>query len=330
MHLISIVIPFYQPKAKFNTCIKSILNQTEKNFELILVNNNADQASRQIANKFAKEDSRIKIIEEKRQGVVYASNRGMAEAKGEFLVRMDADDIMDINRLKIQKEYLLTNKHCDVVSSKIKFEGNIEAEGFKQYVDWLNNITSYEDILLNQFIESPIVNPSVMIRRHVPESHGWYLDGDFPEDYELWLRWLSNGVIIEKTPQTLHHWVDSEERLTRTDDRYSIDSFFKIKSKYLANHLKSKNINSVCIWGAGRKSRQRLNMLTDHGITVKSFIDFKSKEINGIPCYNYNSADYAQLPFILSYVSNRGKRNEIRAFLKTKGKIEGKDFLCVG
>ncbi|BDD10594.1 glycosyl transferase family 2 [Fulvitalea axinellae] len=328
--LISVVIPFYQPKKLFDRCLKSIRSQTYQNFELILVDNNADNLSRRTAVKHVNADSRITLVKEEKQGVVFASNKGMSLAKGDFLVRMDADDFMAENRLERQYEYLCENPECGAVSCLVEFVGDDEAKGFKTYVDWLNSVQSFEEIKLSRFVESPIANPTTMVRKEVPEKLGWYRDGDFPEDYELWLRWIESGVRIDKTPERLHFWVDSKERLTRTDNRYDVDAFFKIKSKYLAQSLAEKKIQEVCVWGAGRKSRQRLEHLTQHGIKVIAYLDFKEREIHGIPCFDFRTYDFTSAPFILTYVSNRGKRDEIKSFLKSKGLREGEDFLCVG
>ena len=105
------------------------------------------------------------------------------------------------------------------------------------------------------------------------EQQGLYLSGDFPEDYEMWLRWLDRGVKIAKVAEVVLDWHDSEGRLTRTHPIYSDRAFYDIKSKYLAGWLEQNNPFHplVAIWGASRISRRRAKILEqlhkDKGVT---------------------------------------------------------------
>ena len=193
------------------------------------------------------------------------------------------------------------------------------------YVDWLNSIQTNENIYLNQFVEFPIANPSLMIRKSVFEKHGLYDEGDFPEDYEFFLRLQSHGVRMEKVNYPVLKWRDSESRLTRTDPRYSQDAFFRIKARYLANWLQKQNPHhpNVFIWGAGRLSRRRSDYLLSEGINVLRYVDLKKGK---------RSIHFTELPdpdscFVISYVANREARMEIRSFLNERGFKEGIDYI---
>ena len=70
-----------------------------------------------------------------------------------------------------------------------------------------------------------------MFRRELVARHGGYRAGDFPEDYELWLRWLDAGVRMAKVPRPLLTWHDSTGRLSRTDARYDPEAFFRLKAE---------------------------------------------------------------------------------------------------
>ena len=102
------------------------------------------------------------------------------------------------------------------------------------------------------------------------EQHGLYRSGDFPEDYEMWLRWLDQGVKIAKVPQIVLDWHDSETRLTRTDSIYSDRAFYEVKSRYLAKWLSEHNPFHpyVHVWGASRISRRRVRILEKHGMFI--------------------------------------------------------------
>ncbi|MCG8476860.1 MAG: glycosyltransferase [Cytophagales bacterium] len=330
MSAVSVVIPFYKPGESFRRCLKSLAAQSFSDFEALLVGNNPDALSISIAREFVKADRRFRILEENRQGVVFASNRGMQAANGDYLVRMDSDDWMHPERLEKQLRFLEENPFCDAVSCLVQYEGVENAEGFRHYVEWVNRQRTPEEIFSSRFVESPVVNPTFMVRKSVPERLGWYREGSFPEDYELWLRWLHAGVRVCKITEVLHYWSDSPDRLTRTDSRYAVNSFFRLKTDYVAGFLQQRNIESVCVWGAGKRARQRLEYLREKGIQVHAFLDLKTKSVDGIPCHAYSDYDYDGREFILSYVTNRGKGDEVRAYLESRGLKAEEHFLCLG
>jgi len=209
---------------------------------LILIDNNSTDGGRELAENLANADRRIILTEETTQGVVYASNRGAKLARGEYIARMDADDKAERGRLKYQSGYLDFHADCDAVAGLVEHVAHSEkTAGFARFVDWSNSIQSFEEIYNNRFIELPVVNPTLMWRRQTGEMHGLYRAGDFPEDYEMILRWLDKGVKIVKIPEVVLQWYDSDTRLTRTNENYSDKAFYKIKSRYLASWLEKNN-----------------------------------------------------------------------------------------
>lgn len=321
--LVSVVLPFYNAPY-LEEAIESILNQSYSNFELILVDNGSTDQSIQLANSY-KGHSKIKLISERNKGVVFAANAGINHAKGDFIARMDADDIAHPERLNLQVKVLLEDSGIGVVSGLVKYLGSSDNQGFIYYVDWLNSIQSPDDIRLNQFVEFPLANPTLMFRKSVLDNVGVYKEGDFPEDYELFLRLIENGVRMKKVDSMILTWRDTPERLTRTDKRYSTDAFFRIKASYLARWLKANNPfhPEVYVWGAGRLSRRRSDHLKENGINIVKYIDLK--ESDGI--IHYNKIPKPSDAFIVSYVGNRGVRLEIKEFLTESGYSEGANYI---
>ncbi len=115
------------------------------------------------------------------------------------------------------------------------------------------------------------------------EQFGLYLSGDFPEDYEMWLRWLDQGVKIAKVPEVVLDWHDSQGRLTRTHPIYSDRAFYEIKSRYLAKWLSAHNPYhpKVWVWGASRISRRRAKILEQHGVSIDVYIDIDREPGSG-------------------------------------------------
>lgn len=330
---VSIILPFYNCEQLFSNAIESILAQTLVDFELLLIDNNSTDNSYDIAADFAQNDARIKLIEEPRQGIVYALNTGIENATASYIARMDANDISYPERLEKQFNYLESNTKTGVVSCQVKHnhtsENSEEQESLKQYVAWNNKLITHEDITINRFVESPMVHPTVMFRKELTHQYGGYLNGDFPEDYELWLRWISKGVVMHKLPEVLLDWADIPQRLTRQDDRYTDQAFFEVKSRYMFDWLKENNQYhpEVAVWGAGRKSRQRFYILHELGIQAKFYIDLRANPERKVIQSQHTPP--AGRHFILSYVSNRGARENIKMFLVELGYVEGKDFICM-
>ena len=329
---ISVILPFYNAEETLDRAIFSVHHQEFKDFECILVDNNSTDGSRRIAESWVARDDRFRLVSESRQGVMFASNRGAEIGRGEYLARMDADDVALPGRLRLQSAFLDQNPGYGAVAGRVKHVGDPQyTEGFRRFVEWSNSLCSYEEIYHRRFIEAPIVNPTAMWRRSTMEQHGMYLSGDFPEDYEMWLRWLDQGVKIAKLEEVILEWYDSEQRLTRTDPIYSDRSFYEIKSKYLAKWLIENNTfhPRVAVWGASRISRRRARILEQHGINISTYIDTKKgRQIQSEVTY-FEDLPKAGEMFILTYIRQMDNRERIQAFLEERGYVEGKDYLLV-
>ena len=146
-----------------------------------------------------------------------------------------------------------------------------KSSGYARYVKWINSLIFQEDIFVNRFVESPVAHPSVMFEKALVQQYGAYREGNFPEDYELWLRWMHKGVKFGKVNRPLLLWNDHPKRLSRKDARYASFSFYKIKAFYLAAWLKEKNIREVAIWGGGKQSAKRAFLLENYDIKIAHF-----------------------------------------------------------
>ena len=329
---ISILLPFFNAEQTLSRAIDSILNQSYSNFELILIDNNSGDKSLEIAKDYCGKDKRCSCIIELKPGIVAALNTGLAIARGTYIARMDADDWSYPDRLQNQYEILEENSDYGVVAGLVQYISHRKkTEGFERYVKWSNQIRICHDFTNKQFIESPVIHPSVMWRKAVSEKFGGYKDGNFPEDYELWLRWLSNGVKFYKLDRKVIKWYDSDIRLTRTDSRYSDQSFFEIKSRYLTSWLQKNNPfhPNVLVWGASKISRKRINHLKDFGIVVTGYVDITKKRQLEQEVIYYEDIPSPNNVFVLVYLKEETMRANTVAFLESRGFVEGKSFLLV-
>ena len=331
--MISVILPFYHSHLTLQKAIKSVVDQTIQPLELLLVSNNADSPSLQIAKEFADTYPWIKLIYEESQGVVFAMNRGMETASAPWIARMDADDEWYPTKLERQLAFLKEFPTTQVIATQVKLKSaKTDSEGFAHYIDWSNGCCTDQDINRNIYVESPLVNPSIIFQTSLIHEYGEYQKGDLPEDYEMFLRWHRHGVIMRKVPEKLMIWYDSADRLTRTDPAYKKEAFDRIKSQYLAEDLATRNWDSkqLWIWGAGKKARKNVHILKNAGLQIHGYIDFKNGLIDNIPCVDYRQLTHSQDIFIVSFVSNRGKGEEIRQYLSKLGYTESSDFIIAG
>ncbi len=329
---ISVVLPFYNAEQTLNRAIESIARQTLQNFECILVDNNSTDNSGQIAQHWIQNDSRFRLLSEEKQGVVFASNSGARQARGKYIARMDADDWSFPDRLEKQYIYLEKNPEYGAVAGLVEYiPHKAGCEGFKRYVAWSNSIRSHQEIFNRQFVEMPLVNPTAMWRKSISDNLGLYQNGNFPEDYEMWLRWLGCGVKIYKLPDKILRWYDSESRLTRTNPVYSDRSFYEIKTKYLASWLKENNPHypQVTVWGASKISRNRALLLEKYNIEIRMFIDIKNTRQIGKRIIYYTNIPTPEEIFILVYMKEETARRRIQSFLLKRNFIEGRNYLLV-
>lgn len=337
---VSIVMPFRNAALTLSRALGSITAQTLTSWELIAIDDHSTDGGPAIVGELAAHDGRVRLVPSRGRGVVEALNTGCAMARAPFIARMDADDEMMPSRLERQVEMMRARQDLGVVSCLVNHGGDARTQaGFAAHVDWLNEQITPEQLRLARFVDAPVAHPSVLFRRSLLDAHGGYLDGPFPEDYELWLRWLSRGVGFGKVPEVLLTWHDPPGRLSRTDPRYAVDAHARLRCQYMALEW-TERMRHECasrgaarrtwMWGAGRITRRRFDPLESFGVEIDGYIDIDPRKIGRRvghrPVIAPEQLGPREETFVLVAVGNRGARELIRAFLKGTGREEGRDY----
>jgi glycosyltransferase involved in cell wall biosynthesis len=335
---VSILLPAYNAAATIEAAVRSCLEQTYADFELIVVDDGSTDETLALTETIVANDQRVRIISIPHAGVTTAFNTGLAAANGNYIARMDADDRM--HPQKIEKQVLFLEEHPEigVVSCLVQHGGDAQAqEGYARHIEWVNSLVSPDEIALNRFVESPVCNPTVLFRAELVKKYGGAREGNFPEDYEMWLRWMDHGVRFAKVPKLLFTWNDLPSRLTRNDARYSAEAFERAKTGYLAEFITEMNLRNhrpLFLCGAGRITRRKSDFLVACGLQIGGYIDIDPRKIgrsyNGLPVISLDQLPPAENACVVSYVANRGAREEIRRILEEKEFVEGKDFVMAG
>lgn len=326
---ISVLMPVRDARETVIAAVESIQAQTNGSWELVIVNDGSRDGTTELLERLAEADARVVLIQQEPKGIVEALQRGCEACRGEFIARMDADDVMDARRLEMQRAFLAENDDCGLVSCRVRFGGS-EA-GYAAHVDWVNSLMTPDEMCLRRFVEAPVAHPSVMFRRELIAKHGGYHDGDFPEDYELWLRWLEAGVRFGKVDAELLTWNDPPQRLSRMDARYSVEAFYAMKCLYIRHWLETHAAErKIWLWGAGRITRRRFDGLADQ---IVGFIDIdeskRGQHRDGRAVRMADDLPERDESFILAGVGARGARERIHTHLTERGWVEGHDFLLV-
>lgn len=206
--------------------IKSMLSQSLADFELIII----DDASTDKTPKILRlqKDRRIRIVRNrKRQGVAKSLNTGLKLARGEYIARMDGDDIALLNRLEIQTKYLRKHPNVALVGSCAWI-----IDKGKKIVDSIKYPTHDYQIKRQLFKRNVIIHPTVVFRRRIIERYGLFdetLDG--AEDYDFWLR-IASSEIMHNLPKYLLYW-------RRSINSRSYQELTRIQRKSLQARLKA-------------------------------------------------------------------------------------------
>lgn len=183
--LVSVVMSVYNGEKYLRAAIDSILNQTYDNFEFLIINDGSTDGTMSILNTY--NDKRIKILNNiENKGLIYSLNRGFNEAKGEYIARMDADDIALKNRLYDQIQYLEENKDIDICDGGIQIFKNNLSFISKRYVEQ----RSFSEIKTRLLFRNCMVHPAIMIRKKAIELFGfeYNIEDKGMEDYGLWMK----------------------------------------------------------------------------------------------------------------------------------------------
>jgi glycosyltransferase involved in cell wall biosynthesis len=203
---ISVLMTVYNTERFVKEAVESILNQTFRDFEFIIVDNCSTDRSVKIIESF--KDPRIILIRNNQNlGQTKALNIGLAAAQGELIARMDADDVAVPERLEVQYKYLKEQPQMDVVGS-FCMDINEEGKDLRLFKVPSNPLEIKCCLAVSGDLSSwCISHPTVMMRREVVEKVGRYNDRvaayGFPQDYDLWNRMVMQGATFANIPQVL-------------------------------------------------------------------------------------------------------------------------------
>ena len=206
--MISLIMSIYKEnEEQLKQAIESILNQTYKNFEFIIIIDNPEPQKINFVKRYS--DKRIKlIINECNKGLVYSLNKGIENANGEYIARMDADDISFPERLENQLKFL-ESSGCDLCGTFVQNFYKDEEQAI------IKGPTKHENVIKILKNHNCIAHPTWLAKREVYEKNNGYRDVFACEDYDFLIRACQNGFKLANVPMVLLKYRLSENSISR-------------------------------------------------------------------------------------------------------------------
>ncbi len=231
---ISVVMSVYNGQDYLDEAIQSILNQTYKDFEFIIINDGSTDKSLEIIEKYKQQDERIVLISRENKGLIASLNEGIEKARGKYIARMDADDISLSNRFEEQLKFMKDNK-LDMCGSWVETFDKKNILNIWEYPE------VHCDIQFRSFFMCSFAHPSVIIKKNIFDELKY--ENETAEDYRLWCDILTNKHKVGNIQKVLLKYRLHEKQLTQTKSKELINSANNIGFNF--SKKISSNINVI-------------------------------------------------------------------------------------
>lgn len=332
---VSVVMPVYNAESYLNDSITSILKQTYRDFEFIIIDDGSTDNSLSVIKEF--KDKRIKIISRENRGIAYSLNQAIEMSSGEYIARMDADDISSEDRLEKQVEYLDNNLQIGLVGSRFKmlYQGSIDDEYKKEMEVFYKNCNEeIDENNIESMLEGyKILHPTWMFRKNIIHEIGGYRECA-SEDSEFLFRAAMMGIKMARIDEKLLQYriVSSSKSATDRKKLSSKKSCIEFKLDYIKDTLNSiKNNFQYIIWGAdisGKLAYEQIQMVFPNA-KLRYFVDGKKKGL--MEGYSIFSPDIIKNDKKIDYIfiCTRGGAKNAFDLMHALGKESIKDYFKI-
>ena len=233
MDLVSIIIPYYKKRSFIDETIKSILNQSYKSFEIILVNDEISIEAQELLSKISNLDKRIFVINNERNlGAGLSRNKGIKKSNGKYIAFCDSDDLWKQNKLEKQIKFMKENNLEFSFTSYEIINNKNEKIGFRE---------AKENLSFKQLRNSCDIGLStVVIKKNIFDNEKFrFGETKTKEDFVLWLILAKNGIPMNGIKECLMSWRKNSESLSSSNIQKIIDGY-----KVYRNYLQYSRIKS--------------------------------------------------------------------------------------
>ncbi|NTW62267.1 glycosyltransferase [Candidatus Saccharibacteria bacterium] len=235
--LVSVVMAVYNGGKHLEPAVASILSQTYTNFEFIVINDGSTDDTQKTIEGF--NDPRIIIVNQKNHGLVYSLNKGIQMARGEYIARMDADDISLPSRFEKEVEWLSRDPKRGMVSTYFSL---IDFEDGRPIGETMTFPIHHADLRRSLYVTNPFPHGATMYRKSVVESLGMYDKNDIStEDYGLWVK-LSKDWEVGLIPESLYWYrINNPDSISKLTSNTQEDNVVRIRHEQWSQPFLKKN-----------------------------------------------------------------------------------------
>ncbi len=326
---VSILVPFKNTAHYLPECMDSIIGQSYSHWEVLAVDDHSSDKSRELLNRYARKDKRIRVLSNTGEGIIPALRTAYDNSTGDFISRMDSDDIMQQHRLTVMVDSLVGSGSGHLAVGQVRYfsERGI-SNGYERYETWLNQLTSKGNNYNEIYKECVVPSPCWMAFREDLELCGAFEPDRYPEDYDLTFRFYERQLQIIPCNQVLHLWRDYDTRTSRTHEHYAQNYFLDIKLHYFLKLDYMEN-RPLVVWGAGFKGKTIAKKLLEQGVDFVWLCDNPlkiGKKIYGKELVHFDQLKVLKNPQSIITVANESAQKEIRTFFKTMGQLPMEDY----
>ena len=232
MDLVSVIIPYYKKRDFISGTIESVLKQSYKNFEILIIYDDSSDTDFSFIKEIEKKDSRIAIIRNiNKLGAGVSRNLGISKSKGNYIAFLDADDTWHIDKLEKQINFMKKHNYSATHTSYSIVNENKDVIGKRIARDFLK----IDDLLKS----CDIGTSTVVLQKNLLNKDIEFASLATKEDFVLWLRLLKKNIKIYALNENLALWTKSKYSLSSSTPQKLIDGF-KVYNKYMKfNFVKS-------------------------------------------------------------------------------------------
>lgn len=281
---VSVIMPVYNTNHTFiSKSIESILKQSHKNFEFIIIDDcSNDSLTINVLKRFDF-DNRVRVVfNKKREGIAYSLNKGLSLAKGKYIFRMDSDDISKLRRLEFSIDYMEKNSQISILGTNGVFLG-----GKKSPI-----IMPRTDVQIKYWFlfTSSLIHPSIVFRKDFIDAHSIRYNSVASQDYELWIRCLTNyNCKFYNLRKLLINYRFHDNQITKTN-----------------------SINNNNTFELSRLKLQKFYNLTDDN---KDFLKLMSLTSSQFQMNNFNFYKKQIMNIINKITNNKSEKRELLNFI---------------
>ena len=322
-------MPFRNTSEFLEACITSIQNQSYTNWELLAIDDHSTDNSLEIVQSFSNSDQRIKVLPNSGRGIIPALREAYRNSAGEYITRMDSDDIMERDKLKVLHDNLTLAGIGHVAVGQVRYFSELGiSDGYARYERWINGLTALGSNYSEIYKECVIASPCWMVFRQDLERVGAFKPDRYPEDYDLTFRFYKAGIKCIPCESVLHHWRDYPNRTSRTSEHYAQNYFLDIKIHYFMELDRDPN-RPLVVWGAGSKGKTIAQYLSSHGHQFYWLCDNPKKigkKIYEQELHPFQLMENLEHPQSIITVANEESQADIRRYFKSLGMHPMQDY----